>query len=47
MKYLFDIILMTSTCTKIRMDREMKDENIPFVLIAQEFYLLFEPDNQG
>ena len=46
LKHLFDIILMTSTSTKIRMDREIKDEIIPFVLIAQEFYFLFEPDNQ-
>jgi len=28
------------------MDREIKDEIIPFSLIDQEFYFLFEPDNQ-
>jgi len=28
------------------MDREIKKEIIPFVLIAQEFSFLFEPDNQ-
>jgi len=46
LKHLFDIILMTSRNTNIRMDHEIKDEIIPFVLIAQEFYFLFEPDNQ-
>jgi hypothetical protein len=39
LKHLFDIILITST--KIRMDREIKDEIIPVVLIAQEFFLFF------
>jgi hypothetical protein len=28
------------------MDREIKDEIIPFVMIAQELSFLFEPDNQ-
>ena len=44
LKHLFDIILITST--KIRMDREIKDEIISLVLIARKFYSLFEPDNQ-
>ena len=44
LKHLFDIRLITST--KIIMDRGIKDEIIPFVLIAQEFFYLFEPDNQ-
>ncbi|MDB4444207.1 hypothetical protein N9174_02590 [bacterium] len=46
LKHLFDIILIKSTSTKIRMDREIKSEIIPFVLIAQEFSFLFEPDKQ-
>jgi hypothetical protein len=29
------------------MDREIKDEIIPFVLIAREFYFFFEPNNGG